>query len=179
MFDFCMYRYIVLSLYSFSDLFLCKGLSIKDVRSHWGEEGGLSSAEKGGGRIFRSGHPHFFAQKLLFIEIYNVSARKGRRINFPRFCADIFYGRPLTSFYLVFFKPRIKITSTITKENLFLLFTYLSFIAVLEDKSLDNCWMSESKIGCSNGHGVTPNTADGSTVSQTYITKFRSFAINA
>jgi len=38
-------------------------------------EGGLSSADKGGGEFFRYGHLYFLAQKTGFFEIYGVSAR--------------------------------------------------------------------------------------------------------
>jgi len=50
----------------------------------------------------------FSAKKCKFFEIYDVSARtggviqcgyfldKGEEVNFSLFCADVFYGRPLS-----------------------------------------------------------------------------------
>jgi len=81
-----------------------KGLSIKDVRS----QGGLSNAD-----IFRTRGEvalqmrtsALFVQKNFgFFEIYGVSART-RGVNFSRFCAEAFYGRPLTDYWLEFFIP--------------------------------------------------------------------------
>jgi len=63
----------------------------------------------------------FFGAKYYgFFEIYNVSARTrgggrvepvrtffGQRggINFSRFCANVFYGRPLMNFFLILTNP--------------------------------------------------------------------------
>jgi len=57
--------------------------------------------------------------------------------------------------------------------------SYLSLISVFVLRSLDSCWISDRRIGCWRGQGVTPNTTAGSTVSQTYITRLRSDAVRA
>jgi len=83
---------------------------IKDVRS---QGGGVVQCghftDKGS---FICGRPHFLAKKNFgFFEIYGVSVRTrgegglsqcghfsnkgGGEVNFSRFCADVFYGRPL------------------------------------------------------------------------------------
>jgi len=55
----------------------------------------LSSVDKGGSSDVDSA---LFGAKIIgFFEIYGVSARTGGEgVNFSRFCADVFYGRPLT-----------------------------------------------------------------------------------
>jgi len=82
-----------------STTFRSKGPSIKDVRSQ-GREGGLSSANIfriRGGRLFRCGRPHVFAQKTSdFLNLWCIRADKGEGDQFSQFCADVFYGRPLT-----------------------------------------------------------------------------------
>jgi len=59
----------------------------------------------------------FGAKNIEFFEIYGVSARTkwevepvltffgqgGEGVNFSRFCADVFYGRPLTGFKQILF----------------------------------------------------------------------------
>jgi len=62
------------------------------------------------GGFFRCGRSHFLAQNVGFFEIYRLSAwtrgedgwasadilrTRGEGVNFSRFCADVFYGRPL------------------------------------------------------------------------------------
>jgi len=81
------------------------GGSIKDVRSQKGR--GLSSADMEEGVLQMWTSTLFGARSFGFFEIYGVSARAGegglsqyghfsdKRVNFPRFCADVLYGRPL------------------------------------------------------------------------------------
>jgi len=79
------------------------GAVYKDVRSQGGE--GLSNADKGEGVLQMRMSALFGAKILWFFEIYDVSARtRGEGINFLRFCADIFYGRPLTERFNFFEK---------------------------------------------------------------------------
>jgi len=87
---------------------LCLGPSIKDVHSQ--EGGGLSSAnilQTRGGSIQMRTSALFGAKNFGFFEIYGVSARArgvepvrtffghGEGVNFSRFYADVFYGRPV------------------------------------------------------------------------------------
>jgi len=105
--------FLTLSIYA-SHRILYKGPSVKDVHSQW--RGDLSSAV-----IFRTILQmqtsallqKIYAKSFGFFEICDVSARTrgkgvkpvqtfcgqpGRGINFSQFCADVFYGRPLTLF---------------------------------------------------------------------------------
>jgi len=67
-------------------------------------------ADKGEG-FFKRGLSHFFVQHFRFFKIYPVlsrtwvhfsgkgdfTRRQGGGVNFSRFCADVFYGRPVKS----------------------------------------------------------------------------------
>jgi len=67
------------------------------------------------GRFFRCGHLHFLEQKtsdFKFVVCPHGQREKGvepvrtyadKRVNFSRFFADIFYGRPLTMYQLCLF----------------------------------------------------------------------------
>jgi len=85
-----------------------KELSIKDVRSH----GGLSNADSfqtRGGGYSDADVRTFWWKNSGFFEIYGMSVRtrgvgqcgQGRGMNFSRFCADVFYRRPLNGSLLV------------------------------------------------------------------------------
>jgi len=111
---------------------------MKDIRS----QGGLSSADisrtRGNGGVFRCGLPHCLVQKNFGIskfmacqakaedlrikaerfESVRAFCEQGRGVvSFSRFCADVFYGRPLMMLY---YTAAVKIIVTLeTKLKLF------------------------------------------------------------
>jgi len=94
-----------------------KGPSIKDVRI-WVDQCGHFT-ERG---FFRCRRPNFYCKNFGFFESYGVIARTwgeelsqcghfsdNRGVKFFRFCADVFYGRSLTSAKFDFAKILFKI----------------------------------------------------------------------
>jgi len=89
--------------------FYIRGVHKRRPQSGGGEGVCLVRTFCGQRRFFRCGRPHYLVQKNFgFFEIYDVSARTRRDranadifrtrekgVSFSRFCADVFYGRPL------------------------------------------------------------------------------------
>jgi len=86
------------SIHKISPKFL-KGLCIKDVRSHGeGDVCPLSSVDKGERSSSDADIRTFWCKKLrISLNLWRVRTDRGRGVNFWRFCADVFYGRPLTN----------------------------------------------------------------------------------
>jgi len=70
-----------------------KSLSIKDNRSQGGVGRSCSVRTRG---FFRWEDHTFFAKTLEFSKFMVCLHGRGRESQFSRFCADVFYGRPLT-----------------------------------------------------------------------------------
>jgi len=98
-------------------------------------------------RFFSCGRPHFLCKKLRIFEIYGVSARtrglnqcrQGVGVNFSRFGADVFYGRPLMSLITITFLNLFLDLQTVMKRLQSKYYTKLSDLVGDVSLIFDNC----------------------------------------